>query len=452
MSSLVLSAIFCTLASGAVLRGKPQLGAKRFCKPYHSLLEVTKSAMVPEGEPGSGLGARGGVVADGFSRIACENDIAPASQRISFKENVCGKNLKSCRLTELGMTPRLCFDFCRQYENAKFFGLIHGRDCYCSVYYHAHTTGGGDCNAHCEGDDKEMCGGMEKSSLFEMHMCADSASEAEQAAEMSKKAVAASDETVGAGKVTSKKLLALADSWKLGVCSVKPEGERVCALNSQWTTTANDIGTAGSEATHATDVLKKKTSALSDAQKTLAKNEKDAKALSAVELLTVEVRDAAAAVAGKVEVMKSKVKGINGPATGEPLKSFDVFKALGDVKNKWHAVCALVPVPGATFAAVAKDDPATCATRCLELSTGTQACAAFNYQHKDGLTTCQMLTAEGVVEPDDALTAAVPIFEVSQTKRDDMGISSMGCYAHGRFTAGHPKGPLGTKVVREVTV
>jgi hypothetical protein len=410
-----------------------------------------QNIMVPEGAPGSGLGSKGGVVADGFSRIACENDIAPASQRISFKENACGKNLKTCRLTELGMTPRLCFDFCRQYENAKFFGLVHGRDCYCSVYYHAHTTGGGDCNAPCEGDTKEMCGGMEKSSMFEMHMCADSASEAEQAAEMSKKAVEASKAIVKEGKTTTAKLSALANDWKLGVCSVKPEGERVCSLSTQWTQTGNDISTAGAEATHKTDVLEKKTKALAEAQAVLKKNDKDAKALSAVEGLTVEVRDAAAAVQGSVEVMKGTVKRINGPAIGEPLKSFDVFKALGDVKNKWYAVCALVPVPGESYAAVAKDDPAACATRCLQLSSGTEACAAFNYQYKDGLATCQMLTAEGIVTPADAINAAVPIFEVSETKRDDMGIASMGCYAHGRFTEGHPKGPLGIKVVREVT-
>lgn len=456
MSRFVLSAICCTfltpLASGAGLRyrGKPQLGARR-CKPYKSLLEVD-NAMVPGGAAGSGLGARGGVVADGFSRVGCENDIAPVSQRISFKENACGNGLKSCRLTELGMTPRLCFDFCRQYENAKFFGLKAGRDCYCSVYFHAATTGGGDCNAVCEGDKKEMCGGMEKSSVFEMHMCADSASEADDAADMSKKAVAASKAIVEAGNTASKKLNALASAWKLGVCSIKPEGERVCSLSTQWTETANKISTSGSETTHATDVLKKKTKALADASAELKKDDKNAKALSAVELATVEVRDASAKVAGEVELMKMAVKNINGPAAGTPLKSFDVFKPLGDVKNKWFAVCALVPVAGESFAAVGKDDPAACATRCLELSTGTQACAAFNYQYKDGLATCQMLTADGVVEPADALSAAVPIFEVSETKRDAMKITSMGCYAHGRFTSGHPKGPLGTKVIREVTV
>lgn len=457
MSSFAVSALFFSvltpLADGASLRhrGVPQLGARR-CKPYKSLIQA-ENAMVPEGEPGSGLGARGGVVADGFSRVSCENDIAPASQRISFKENACGGNLKSCRLTEMGMTPRLCFDFCRQYENAKFFGLKSGRDCYCSVYYHASSTGGGDCSAVCEGDKKQMCGGMEKSSLFEMHMCADTGSEAEAAADMSQKAVAASKAIVEAGATTTKKLNALANDWKLGVCSVKPEGERVCKLSSQWTGTANDITTVGSEATHDTDVLKKKTKTLEEAQAALKKDEKNAAAMSAVELATREVRDAAAKVSGSTEVMKNNMNNINGPAAGEPLKSFDVFKPLGDVKNKWYAVCALVPVPGESYAAVTdKDDPAACATRCLGLSTGNEACAAFNYQYKDGLATCQMLTAEGVVEPDDAINAAVPIFEVSETKRNQMGVSSMGCYAHGRFTAGHPKGPLGLKVVREVTI
>lgn len=452
MSRIALFAVLATVASGAGLRfrGKPELGARR-CKPYKSLLEVN-DAMVPDGAAGSGLGARGSVVADGFSRVGCENDIAPASQRISFKEHACGKGLKSCRLTELGMTPRLCFDFCRQYENAKFFGLENGRDCYCSVYFHAASTGGGDCNAVCEGDKKEMCGGMEKSSLFEMHMCADTGSEADHAAGMSKKAVEASEAIVKEGATASKKLNNLANDWKLGVCSVKPEGERVCSLSTQWTETANKISTSGSDTTHATDVLEKKTTALAAAQVELKKDTKNAKALSAVELLTVEVRDASAKVQGEVEVMKNTVKNVQGPAAGPALKSFDVFKPLGDVKNKWYAVCALVPVAGESYAAVGKDDPAACATRCLELSTGTQACSAFNYQYKDGMASCQMLTADGLVTPDDAINAAVPIFEVSETKRNGMKIASMGCYAHGRFTAGHPKGPLGTKVIREVTV
>jgi len=400
------------------------------------------------------MGARGGIVADGFSRVACEVDIAPESQKISFKEHACGKGLKSCRLTELGMTPRLCFDFCRQYANAKFFGLIHGRDCYCSVYFHAKTTGGGECNAVCEGDKKEMCGGMEKSSLFEMHMCADSASEAEMAADMSADALKVAKSVVELGTSTTDKLQALSKSWDLGVCSIKPEGELACALRTSWTEDANKIIGLKHDTEHDADVLTKDTKALTEAQEAVkAEGEKvTAKTSSAMELATDTVRDSAAKLSGQSAVMNTSITQTSGPFGGILPGDFSVFEPLGDVKKDWFAICALVPVPGESYAAVAEDDPKPCASRCLSLSTGTQACSAFNYQYKDGLATCQLLTSGGLVAPADEINMAIPIFEVSKTKRDAMGIKSMGCYAHGAFTAGHPKGPLGTKVVKEITV
>lgn len=461
MRTFVVSAALCAFlipsASGASLRfrGKPQLGARR-CKPYKSLLQA-ENILVPDGPAGSGLGARGPAIADGYSRVACENDIAPPSQRISFKEHACGPNITTCRLTELGMTPRLCFDFCRQYENAKFFGLKAGRDCYCSVYYHAHTTGGGDCNAVCEGDKKEMCGGMEKSSMFEMHMCQDSASEADHAAGMSKKAVGASKNAVSLFKTYIDTLQGLANTWTLGVCAVKPEGERVCQLSMDWTKMGNDMSTLSSESDHLASVLQNKTNYLTAAQAKLPKDGEGATSeqLAAVELSTKEVTEAAAKVTASVEVMNLKMKAVNLPEATQ-IASLDIYSTLGDTKNNWYAVCALVPVPGASYAFQAKgwnDDTAkACASRCIGLSTGLNACAAFNYQAYEGLVTCQMLTAQGIVERDDSITSAVPIFEVSQTKRNAMSIAEMGCMAHHRFTAGHPKGPLGTKVIREVTV
>jgi len=464
MQAFVLSlAVWCSLhvhlVSSVNLRRRNPLVRKKSCTkvPLSKSFIEAGSALVPTGPAGSGLGAKGpGVVADGYSRIACEVDVAPESQRISFKEHACGDGLKSCRLTELGMTPRLCFDFCRQYENAKFFGLHAGRDCYCSVYFHARSVGGeGECNAVCEGDKKEFCGGMEKSSLFEMHMCDDSATEAEKIQEMSLNAVLASDEVVKKGKATVDKVLALASSWKLNVCSIAPEGQRVCALPTEWTAMANKITGVSAELVHDTEVLNTGTKNLYEATEAVKSHAKDgasASEMSKAELLTDVVRNGAAKVSGDVEMMKGVIKAINGPIVGEALKTFDVFEALGDVKENWYAVCALVPVPGQSFAAESDDNPATCASKCLSLSTGTEACAAFNYQYKDGLAACQLLTATGVVEPSDAINAAVPIFEVSKTKRDAMGISSMGCYAHGRFTAGHPKGPLGIKVVKEVIV
>jgi hypothetical protein len=323
------------------------------------------------------------------------------------------------------------------------------------VYFHARSVGGeGECNAVCEGDAKEMCGGMEKSSLFEMHMCADSASEAQQAADMSKEAVKASDEEIAAGKAVVSKLSALVGGWKLDVCSLAPEGQRVCELPQMWTGIANKITSASTPLGYDTNVLTTQTASLASATTALAAMGKSPNStmMSSVEFLTSEVRTAAAKVQGDVEMMKSVMKAINGPLVGSPLKSFEVFKPLGDVNASWYAVCALVAILGESYAAVTGDDPATCASRCLSLSTGTEACAAFNYQYKDGLATCQLLTANGVVEPKDSLNFAVPIFEISKTKRDSMGISSMGCYAHGAFTAGHPRGPLGTKVIKEVIV
>merc|ERR1719299_43421 len=38
------------------------------------------------------------------------------------------------------MTPKVCFEFCRTMPDMQFFGLIYGRECYCSHYYKK-TTG-----------------------------------------------------------------------------------------------------------------------------------------------------------------------------------------------------------------------------------------------------------------------------------------------------------------------
>lgn len=99
---------------------------------------------------------------------------------------------------------------------------------------------------------------------------------------------------------------------------------------------------------------------------------------------------------------------------------------------------------------VTQDAAATCADKCLSLSTGTQACVAFNIQAKGDLAACQLLHEEGLVEPADSIAKKVPIFEVSATKMTSMGLSSLGCYAKTGFLAAHPKGPLDTFVVREV--
>lgn len=74
-----------------------------------------------------------------------------------------------------GMTPKKCYEFCRTVPDMVFFGVKGGRDCYCMPFYKPGASGSDNCDMPCEGDPVQMCGGEEKSSIFEMHMCADTA-------------------------------------------------------------------------------------------------------------------------------------------------------------------------------------------------------------------------------------------------------------------------------------
>eukprot|EP00929_Paragymnodinium_shiwhaense_P012779 TRINITY_DN120679_c0_g1_i1.p2 TRINITY_DN120679_c0_g1~~TRINITY_DN120679_c0_g1_i1.p2 ORF type:complete len:476 (-),score=147.38 TRINITY_DN120679_c0_g1_i1:141-1568(-) len=433
---------------------KPVKHAPRKCTDGSRSGSQHYLALLANGTNTTNLGQGGGVYMDGFSRVGCEVDVAPADQRIYFSEHACGA-VKSCRLTELPMEPRLCFDFCRQYEDAKFFGL-KGSKCYCSRYFHAKSTGGqGTCDFHCEGDQKEMCGGADKSSLFEMHMCGNSGSEADVAVEMMLEASDKCTSVVEAGNSTAFALNGLATSWDLGVCSMAPEGPRVCALNQALTAAANKLTEGTARTSHAEYVLQQKSSALSNATEAVkaAGDALTAAQASAQELATQEVRDAAAKATGSADSSQLALTTLAGPLTAEKsLENFaEVFKPLGDTNASWYAVCGLEAIKGQFFAAMTEDDPTICGNHCLTLSTGVDHCVGFNYQYREGLAVCQFLQSEGIFEPDDSLSKAIPIFEVSQTKRDAMGISSMGCYVHGAFTAGHKSGPLGTKVLKEVS-
>merc|ERR1712232_866873 len=77
------------------------------------------------------------------------------------------------KLEQKPMTPQICFEFCRTVPDATFFGLRAGRQCYCTPFYKQYPGDSSDCDAVCEGDNTQMCGGMVKQSIFEMHKCAD---------------------------------------------------------------------------------------------------------------------------------------------------------------------------------------------------------------------------------------------------------------------------------------
>jgi len=76
---------------------------------------------------------------------------------------------------QVAMTPKKCYEFCRTVPDMVFFGITGGRDCYCMPFYQPGASGSENCDLPCPGDPVMMCGGKEKSSIFEMHMCADTA-------------------------------------------------------------------------------------------------------------------------------------------------------------------------------------------------------------------------------------------------------------------------------------
>lgn len=406
------------------------------------------------------LGAMGNVIADGYSRVGCDVDITPKDHRVYFKDAACGPELKSCRLQELGMTPRLCFDFCRQFENAKFFALV-GADCYCTPYFHTKTMGGeGDCNFVCEGDEKEMCGGRSKSSWFEMHMCKDSVSEAETAMKKGNDVVTACIEAEEATEDFVTKLRGLSGSWNLGICSVPKYGEMACSLPSFWRSQAAELEKTGHELTHLSMTLNDMVVKLKEAKATMDKAEGNVNSslASAVESQTRNVMDLSAKATGAAAMLATVEATVEGPFGKPPVGNLSTWKSVftpfGDVDKGWNAFCLLTPIPHKSFAAVTSAEKASsvCAAACLALSSG---CAAFNYQYKDGLAACQLLTGEGLVEPSDSLSKAVPIFEVSASKMGFMGVADMGCYGQGAFTSGIKVGSVGaleTKVIGKSTV
>lgn len=397
---------------------------------------------------------------DGFSRYGCEHDASPQAQRIYFKDHACGE-VKSCRLLELGMTPRLCFDFCRAQETAKFFGIEYGRDCYCATYIEDFTTGGGECDRQCEGDVEEMCGGKEKSSVFEMHNCGDTVSEAETTLQLARDAVDGCEEIANEATDNANATTAMGLVWsKIDICSQGPEGAMVCNYPKKWAAASDALVMSVAEATHAADVVEKHAETLSAAVEAVqnAGDAVTAKLAAATELATHELRDVAVKAKGAAAVTKMALRAVTGPFDHEkPLAKFDeLYHLLGDVKGGWHGLCALKPIEGQGFEAIVKGDPseaaAICGNHCLGLSTGNSACVAFNFQYRNGLAACQFLEEKGLVEPKSSLVLAIPIFEVSDTLMESMGLGALGCYTHGGFVSGHKHGPLKTEVIREVTV
>jgi CUB/sushi domain-containing protein len=99
----------------------------------------------------------------GHARLGCMSDGQTKQQRW-YREVVP-------KMDRLPMTPELCFDFCKNVSGVQFFGLKGGNDCYCTPFFQDVSTGGGECEAPCEGDNTRTCGGVKYEEVFSMHDC-----------------------------------------------------------------------------------------------------------------------------------------------------------------------------------------------------------------------------------------------------------------------------------------
>jgi hypothetical protein len=143
------------------------------------------------------------VHADGFFSVRCvadEMEITADLHSDNKFKYANGANVSIIRYKDTldrekqrPMKPQVCFEFCRTVPGMKFFGLIYGRECYCTPFF-VPTTGDGVCDLPCEGDAASTCGGSGMSNIYEMHMCADTAAKLDKAIEAAKNATGRTEE------------------------------------------------------------------------------------------------------------------------------------------------------------------------------------------------------------------------------------------------------------------
>jgi len=161
---------------------------------------AAKVYKVNQSLPGAGINVKdqkgyGTVMKDGFFEVACVKDYmynhGDASGPGKYEYEIGDKSGVSVVHYAMlvpdedqePMSAEVCFNFCRTIPDMLFFGLTAGRECYCEPFYKPMAGDSSKCDAVCEGSPTTMCGGMDKSSVFEMHWCDSTAGDLADAAD-----------------------------------------------------------------------------------------------------------------------------------------------------------------------------------------------------------------------------------------------------------------------------
>jgi len=355
--------------------------------------------------------AEGPIIADGFSRVSCIQDGSPKDVRLYYKDTIV-------KTSQQNMDPKTCFNFCRDKTGSRFFLIEHGRDCYCTEYFHDISTGGGGCDLPCEADTSEMCGGKVKASAFEMHMCGKSADRADAAAASARAEGGKALMTSKIGDFNYAAFEALSTHWQLGVCS---KSAQVCDLAVYFEDKAQEIRDASVRAKLAGEAANNASDAVEAAK---AAGFETAEQAQTLESAISTSRDELANAATKAAMLNLALKRASGPVGDAPVvDGWESLFVTASSRDEWHAICDLTP--SAKYVALRSDEPAACADVCI--SAG-DSCVGFNVQYLQGALSCQMLSSEGVYSPDDSLADVFGVFEITETKVADLGFDRIDCF------------------------
>jgi len=129
------------------------------------------------------------VLRDGYFEVGCYHDsMAENGDRYGNNKDKYGSVAKHANVSianyndlvlemeQKDMTPRICFEFCRTLPSMGFFGIRNGNECYCEPYFTPQAVDDSRCDVGCQGNPTIMCGNAKgKSTIWEMHLCADTA-------------------------------------------------------------------------------------------------------------------------------------------------------------------------------------------------------------------------------------------------------------------------------------
>merc|ERR1719163_98018 len=260
------------------------------------------------------------------------------------------------------MTQTVCFAFCRTISGMKYFGLTHGRDCYCAPYFKQIAGDSSECDAVCEGDNTMMCGGMTKSSIFEMHACNDAAGNLKDASTAAGEARATLTDTSSAVAEVSKEMQSAADTLQQAFGKA---GDQAAGASLQ--AAKEFAGTLEHAAEKGQAIVAEIEALETDAGGKQADDQSSEQVTAALQRATKSAKSEEAALAAlKKKATTEVANGTNASALYYPIMYF-VDKAFVDVPSTCGGVSAADPIVGS------HDE---CATAC-EAAVGK--CVGFGY-------------------------------------------------------------------------